>query len=111
MTWATLKDHCKTAGRVVRADVSATDAGVSRGWGVVIFETPEDARAAIAVLDGSPLFDRRIHMRLDREQHCRVFCSNLLYRTTWFDLKNMFRAGGLAPVHAEIAMDNAGRSR
>lgn len=41
--------------------------GRSKGWGIVEFETPDEAIAAVNTLNGTDLGGRRIAVREDRE--------------------------------------------
>ncbi|DBA69951.1 TPA: hypothetical protein ACH3X2_012443 [Trebouxia sp. C0005] len=69
VAWQDLKDHFKPIGQVIHADV-ATEGGQgsrSKGWGIVEFEKPEEAAAAIQQLDRSELNGREIFLREDRE--------------------------------------------
>lgn len=67
VTWAKLKDTFKAAGRVVRADIAEDADGKSRGHGTVQFETPLEAISAVGIMNGKPLLDRSMNVRLDRE--------------------------------------------
>ena len=49
------------------ANVMRDDAGRSKGWGIVEFQSPEEALAAIASLNGSELAGRKLLVREDRE--------------------------------------------
>lgn len=52
-------------GNVVSADVKAhEDTGRSRGWGTVLFETPEQAQAAIEEFDGYKLSGQAMQITL-----------------------------------------------
>ncbi|DBB03287.1 TPA: hypothetical protein ACH3X3_010679 [Trebouxia sp. C0006] len=69
VAWQDLKDHFKPIGQVIHADV-ATEGGQgsrSKGWGIVEFEKPEEAAAAIQQLDRSELNGREIFLREDRQ--------------------------------------------
>ncbi|KAF9922945.1 hypothetical protein BGZ65_009252 [Modicella reniformis] len=46
--WQDLKDLFRKAGPIIRADVALGYDGRSRGFGSVLFATPEDARNAIS---------------------------------------------------------------
>jgi len=74
VTWKDLKDHFRAAGEVVRADVMCdwNDGSRSKGYGIVEFQTPQEARAAINELGDTELFGRKIIVREDREPHRRV---------------------------------------
>ena len=47
--WQELKDLAKEHGDVIKADVMRRPDGKSRGFGTVVFKTPEDAQSAIEV--------------------------------------------------------------
>jgi len=63
-SWQDLKDHFRTCGNVLRADVFLDESGRSRGSGTVLFETEAEAQAAIAQLNQSLLNERTISVRL-----------------------------------------------
>jgi RNA recognition motif-containing protein len=67
VSWQDLKDHMKTAGKVIHADVFSEPNGRSKGCGVVEFATPRDAHIAIAELNDTELRGRKIFIREDRE--------------------------------------------
>lgn len=70
VTWKDLKDHCRSVGEVVRADVIAegnVESGRSKGYGIVEFSTPEEAQAAVEELTDTEIHGRRIFLREDRE--------------------------------------------
>jgi RNA recognition motif-containing protein len=46
-----LREAFKDFGHIVRADITTDDRGKSRGYGVVMFETKNDAEEAIRVMD------------------------------------------------------------
>ncbi|KAA8894272.1 hypothetical protein FN846DRAFT_913077 [Sphaerosporella brunnea] len=64
--WQDLKDLFRQAGAVVRADVHIGPDGRPKGSGVVAFETPEDARNAIAQFNGHDWQGRQLEVREDR---------------------------------------------
>ncbi|KAG2501832.1 hypothetical protein HYH03_000331 [Edaphochlamys debaryana] len=66
-SWQDLKDKFREAGNVVYTNVMRDDDGRSKGWGIVEFETPEEALHAIQTLNGAELGGRRILVREDRE--------------------------------------------
>ncbi|GIL43820.1 hypothetical protein Vafri_1422 [Volvox africanus] len=66
-SWQDLKDKFREAGNVVYTNVMRDDDGRSKGWGIVEFETPEEALHAIQNLNGAELGGRRILVREDRE--------------------------------------------
>ncbi len=67
VTWQTLKDHFKTVGNVIRADVVTDATGRSKGFGTVEFATVEEAQKAVSELNNSTLEGRSIYVREDRQ--------------------------------------------
>jgi len=137
VTWQDLKDHFKSAGTVLHADVMAeADTGRSKGCGLVVFANARDAENAIATLHDSELKGRQIFVREDREGGsavrnplnggatlvrpmagvgsggggvCKVFVGNLPFETTWPQLKDIFREAGNV-IRADVAQAADGRS-
>jgi RNA recognition motif-containing protein len=66
-SWQDLKDQFREVGVVVYANVVKDDTGRSKGWGIVEFETPEEAVQAVQTLNGVELGGRKILVREDRE--------------------------------------------
>ncbi|KAG1681128.1 hypothetical protein FOA52_015570 [Chlamydomonas sp. UWO 241] len=66
-SWQDLKDKFRSNGNVVYANVMREDDGKSRGWGIVEFESPEEALDAINTQNGTDLGGRPILVREDRE--------------------------------------------
>lgn len=66
VNWQALKDLMRDAGSVVRADVRVDSWGKSRGFGTVVFETPEDAQKAVEMFLGYEIQGRRIDARPGR---------------------------------------------
>lgn len=66
-SWQDLKDKFRECGTVVYANVMRDEEGRSKGWGIVEFETPDEAVAAVSSLNGSELGGRKIMVREDRE--------------------------------------------
>ncbi|KAL0637782.1 g-strand binding protein [Maublancomyces gigas] len=64
--WQDLKDLFRQAGSVVRADVHIGPDGRPKGSGVVVFETPEDARQAIQQFNNYEWQGRQLEVREDR---------------------------------------------
>ena len=52
--WQELKDLAKEHGDVIKADVMRRPDGKSRGFGTVVFKTPEDAQSGIEVSSALP---------------------------------------------------------
>ena len=119
VTWSDLKDHMKTVGDVVRADVICEHNGRSKGCGIVEFETEEGAQEAIETLTHTELRGRMIFVREDREgsgsegkgghalrrigagsanpnqtSNNSVYVWNLSYDVSWQDLKDHMRKAG-----------------
>lgn len=70
-SWQDLKDFFGRVGTVRYADVmrEAGPGSRSKGCGIVEFETPEEAAAAIADLNNTDLDGRLIFVREDREDY------------------------------------------
>lgn len=66
-SWQDLKDKFRECGQVIYTNVMKDEEGRSKGWGIVEFETPEEALQAINTLNGAELGGRRILVREDRE--------------------------------------------
>ncbi|KAL3808649.1 hypothetical protein ACHAXA_006636 [Cyclostephanos tholiformis] len=65
--WRELKDHFRTIGEVVRADVVIGRDGRKKGFGFVRYGTAEDAAKAIAELNGVEFMGRALEVRLDNK--------------------------------------------
>ena len=73
VAWQDLKDHFRSCGEVVRADVALEDGSRrSRGFGFVEFSNPSETAQAIRVLNNSLLLGREIYVREDRESPAGV---------------------------------------
>ena len=74
--WQELKDLAKEHGEVVKADVMRRPDGKSRGFGTIVFKTPEDAQAAIEVrlcgLTASLSMCQQVCVHASREQKTSV---------------------------------------
>jgi len=66
-TWQNLKDHMRTAGEVVYADVFTDDKGRSKGCGIVEYQSADEALNSINTLNETKLGGREIYIREDRE--------------------------------------------
>lgn len=66
-SWQDLKDQFREVGTVVYANVMRDETGRSKGWGIVEFETPEEAVTAVQTFNGVELAGRKILVREDRE--------------------------------------------
>lgn len=67
VSWQDLKDHMRTVGEVLFADIFEERDGRSKGVAVVEYTTPKDAQEAISKLNDSKLGERLIFVREDRE--------------------------------------------
>jgi len=63
--WKQLKDFCGQGGAVAHADVKSGEDGRSRGFGIVKFQSTDDAANAIETLNGCDLGGREVIVRLD----------------------------------------------
>ena len=72
INWQALKDIMRKAGSVVRADVRLDRDGRSRGFGTVVFETPEEADAAVEMFQGYEIEGRRLDTRHGRSSNVPV---------------------------------------
>lgn len=132
-TWQVLKDLMRTAGDVVRADVMTTKFGKLRGFGTVVFNSAEEAAAAVAKFQGYALEGRELEVRPGRDVGERrsggsgsknsaftegvvgdgepsrvIFVGNLPYITTEQDLFELFETIGTV-TRAEVQYNDRGR--
>ncbi|QRW05487.1 RNA recognition motif protein [Ceratobasidium sp. AG-Ba] len=63
--------HFKQFGQIVSARVMRNDAGQSRGFGFVSFQTPEQANAALQAMNGVFLGSKQIAVRLHEPKQLR----------------------------------------
>jgi RNA recognition motif-containing protein len=68
VAWQDLKDHMRSVGDVLHAEVMTMHDGRSKGCGIVEFATPDGAKKAIAELNDTELQGRNIFVREDRER-------------------------------------------
>lgn len=129
VTWQTLKDLMRSVGSVVRADVMTNKWGKSRGFGTVVFETPDEAAAAVEKFQGYQMEGRAIDIRPGRDQAPKpvlknsdltegvvgngevgpaIYAANLPYITSQTDLFELFETIGRV-VRAEIQYNAKGR--
>eukprot|EP01024_Parvocaulis_polyphysoides_P022643 TRINITY_DN20_c0_g1_i1.p3 TRINITY_DN20_c0_g1~~TRINITY_DN20_c0_g1_i1.p3 ORF type:complete len:222 (-),score=55.25 TRINITY_DN20_c0_g1_i1:1579-2244(-) len=66
-SWQDLKDEFRACGTVVYANVMQDRTGRSKGWGIVEFETPEEAVKAVQDMNGKEIAGRNVLVREDRE--------------------------------------------
>jgi RNA recognition motif-containing protein len=127
VTWQDLKDHMRQAGKVIRAEVETRKDGRSKGWGLVEFSSPGEARKAIQQLSGTELLGREITIRADSapsststggashdlqggEVGKSVYVGNLAWSVSWQALKDHMRQAGNV-IRADIMEESQGRSK
>eukprot|EP00891_Asterochloris_glomerata_P009848 jgi/Astpho2/9848/fgenesh1_pg.00149_%23_91_t len=71
------------------------------------YRSNRDVRESRGYRDDPPRRERRI----ERDPACRVFVEGLNPRTSWQDLKDHMRTGGLAVEYVKIMTDYDGRSK
>ncbi|GAA5879518.1 hypothetical protein JCM3774_002705 [Rhodotorula dairenensis] len=64
--WQELKDLMRGAGNVLRADIAQGPDGRSRGFGSVLFATPQDAERAVALFNGYEFNGRMLKVHFDK---------------------------------------------
>lgn len=64
--WQDLKDLFRAAGSILRADVALNEDGRSRGFGTVLFASPEDAQTAVRLYHGYEYNGRILKVHFDR---------------------------------------------
>ena len=111
VAWQDLKDHMRSAGEVVHAEVITEFSGRSKGCGIVEYATEAEAQEAISSLTDTELKGRMIFVREDREsnqgghsggggvasgrsQNTSVYVWNLAPDVSWQDLKDHMRKAG-----------------
>lgn len=134
-TWQDLKDHMKTVGHIIRADILEGSDGRSKGCGTVEYADARDAMKAVKTLNDSELNGRRIFVREDREAimmsaagkqqpailtargpstqgvaGTRLYVGNLSWDVSWQDLKDHFKQCGII-VRADVLTGSDGRSK
>lgn len=120
VSWRELKDHMKSVGDVLRADVLTSYDGRSKGCGIVEYASAAEAQKAVEELNNTELMGRQIFVREDREanaagggedgQSKRVYVGNLSWEVAWQDLKDHMRTAGDVQ-YAEVMTDHDGRSK
>ena len=104
-----LKDHFSVAGPVSSVDVQLDAVGRSRGYGIIEYETAEDAARAIEILNNTQIRGRMIHVHEYQEGNAepkeeRTFVvENLPESCSWQQLKDMFTAAGCNVAFVDIA--------
>lgn len=137
VNWQALKDMFKECGNVIRADVELARNGYSRGFGTVLYGTPEEMQDAIARFHGYELEGRILEVRegkktavdqppqepIDNSSHfnseftegvtgggernCLIYCANLPFSTATSDLYDLFETIGKLN-NAELKFDSKG---
>lgn len=121
IVWQGLKDLTRVAGDVKFAQIIYSKDGSSTGCGFVEYDTEEEGRKAIDMLNkieirGQPLSaSERLYKSHDVEesgndQSKRVYVSNLSFDVKWQDLMGCMRTVG-AVRHVKIITDRNGKSK
>lgn len=63
MNWQALKDVVRNVGDVIRADVVTDKRGKSKGFGIAVFKSEEEAQHVIGELDGIEIEGRKLDVR------------------------------------------------
>ena len=69
-----LKNHMSSAGKIIFSKVIREPSGYSRGWGIVEYETPEEAEKAVLKINLTEFRERNILCLLfqkERKYHKR----------------------------------------
>ncbi|KAK9823524.1 hypothetical protein WJX72_003381 [[Myrmecia] bisecta] len=66
MRWQGFKDMMRESGSVVRVDIAIDSTGRSRGFGTALFETEDEAQAAIERWNGAEYEGRTLGAKLDQ---------------------------------------------
>lgn len=132
LAWETTEDsliaHCSQVGTVVQSEVARQPGGRSKGWGLVDYESPEAATAAIAQLHNSELQGRSIIVRLERagganksggvnagrpeaSSGLQIVVRNLPWSTTSEDLRQVFQQVGNVVKADAVCHADTGRSK
>jgi len=71
LAWGTtdedLKEHFDEQHPTVSATVQVTPSGRSKGWGLLVYDSPESALEAVNTMNDTVLQDRKLTVRLDRK--------------------------------------------
>jgi len=122
VSWQDLKDHLRSTGvgEVTHVEILKNPEGRSKGCAIATFASAQQALDVTQALNGSDLKGRPIFIREDREQgdgasshptlvppmsnphpitasgtgNLSVFVGNLLYETSWQNLKDHMRLAG-----------------
>jgi len=65
-SWQDLKDVFRHCGKIIRADILTLPNGRSKGAGVLLFETREEAQNAIASMNNVEIAGRKIFVQEDK---------------------------------------------
>eukprot|EP01035_Chromulina_nebulosa_P017417 gene17417-22967_t len=121
LAWTTTEDMLinlfNKVGNVLRVEIKRyPDTGRSKGWGLIVYEKQEHAKAAVEQLNSLELDSRSIHVRYDRsvdsvnsETLIRVFVGNLSWEISDSVLYDHFKV--FNPVDVEVMTNMIGRSR
>eukprot|EP00210_Caulerpa_lentillifera_P006102 g5830.t1 len=132
-SWQDLKDKFRECGEVVYANVMRSDDGRSKGWGIVEYESPEEAYKAVQELNGCEMNGRPLMVREDREdrdvknyqqqnargehyeqsfsRNCQIVVHGIPFKFREQDLQDFFNEKVGGADHADIVMNRDGRSK
>lgn len=129
-----LREIFAECGGVRHVDIPTGRQGRSRGYGIVEFNTSDEATAAVTMMDGHALGDRTITVREDKAptkaasggkklnstvlgdgptggDGCRCYFGNLAWETSEETLINHCTSFGMKVLQCEVARQSGGRSK
>ena len=113
-----IEKHMSKAGKITFSKIIREQSGYSRGWGIVEYETVENAEKAVNELNNSVLKGRNMLCKIDTKykkdenkytDEISVFVGNLPWDVSWGDLKNYFKKYDV--TYSTIMKDKNGKSR
>lgn len=131
INWQALKDLMRECGEVLRANIREDDYGHSRGFGTVVFKTPEQASMALEKFQGYEIEGRQLTLRpgkTDTREHKKefknsdftegvegngersdtIYTANLPFVTSVEDLYELFETIGKV-LKAELQYNSRGK--
>lgn len=113
-----LKNHMSSAGKIIFSKVIREPSGYSRGWGIVEYETPEEAEKAVLKFNLTEFRERNILCKIDTKyeknekdnsNELSVYVGNLPWKIDWKELRDIFKKYN--NTYGTIIKDNNNRSR
>ncbi|KAK9101163.1 hypothetical protein Scep_024593 [Stephania cephalantha] len=74
-----LREHFVSCGRIISTKIMRHESGLSKGFGVVCFATLDEAKKAVATLNGSVLQGRSLYTALAQKEKDQVTASQIRY--------------------------------